>query len=96
MSVGAMLAVCRAGSRNNAPRRHMTRSPTEARCLHPPSPPHPTSTSASDGLLLWANSILMTMASDKARFEFSEHMQSRGFSWLDQYLEDVVEKAREG
>ncbi|KAI4524149.1 hypothetical protein K525DRAFT_253890 [Schizophyllum commune Loenen D] len=36
------------------------------------------------------------MASDKARFEFSEHMQSRGFSWLDQYLEDVVEKAREG
>ena len=51
---------------------------------------------ASDGLLLWANSIWMTMASDKARFEFSEHMQSRGFSWLDQCLEDVVEKAREG
>ncbi|TRM66311.1 hypothetical protein BD626DRAFT_566927 [Schizophyllum amplum] len=51
---------------------------------------------ASDGLLLWANSIRTTMASDKARTEFAEHMQSRGFSWLDQYLGDVLEKARDG
>jgi hypothetical protein len=46
------------------------------------------------GLLHWANSIRLTMASDPGRLVFKEQVQTHGFMFLDDYLENIVSGAK--
>ena len=45
---------------------------------------------AHPGLLSWSNSILLTMASDTGRQDFKDQVQTYGFLFLDDYLDDII------
>ncbi|KAF8168109.1 hypothetical protein B0H34DRAFT_786336 [Crassisporium funariophilum] len=42
------------------------------------------------GLLSWANSVRLTMASDPGRQLFKDQVQTHGFLFLDDYLDNIV------
>ncbi|PPQ63783.1 hypothetical protein CVT24_004325 [Panaeolus cyanescens] len=42
------------------------------------------------GLLNWANSIRLTMANDSGRQLFKDQIQTHGFSFLDDYLDNIT------
>ena len=42
------------------------------------------------GLLSWANSVRLSMASDPGRQLFKEQVQIHGFLFLDNYLESII------
>ncbi|KAF9478526.1 hypothetical protein BDN70DRAFT_40904 [Pholiota conissans] len=42
------------------------------------------------GLLSWANSICLTMASDPCRQVFKDQVQTHGFMFLEDYLDNIV------
>lgn len=46
------------------------------------------------GLLHWANSIRLTMATDPGRLVFKEQVQTHGFMFLDDYLDNIVSGAK--
>lgn len=50
---------------------------------------------AQTSLLGWANSIRITMANDPGRKLFQEQVQAHGFSFLDDYLEDILSGAKQ-
>lgn len=50
---------------------------------------------AQTGLLGWANSVRMTMASDPGRKLFQEQVQTHGFSFLDDYLDNILYGAKQ-
>ncbi|KDR84979.1 hypothetical protein GALMADRAFT_107537 [Galerina marginata CBS 339.88] len=50
---------------------------------------------AQPGLLSWANSICLTMASDPGRQVFKEQVQTHGFLFLDDYLDNIVSGAKQ-
>ena len=43
-----------------------------------------------DGLLQWANSIRFNMANDNGRQLFQEQVQTHGFLFLDDYLNNIL------
>jgi hypothetical protein len=45
---------------------------------------------AHTALLEWANSIRITMANDPGRKFFQEQVQTHGFSFLDDYLDNIL------
>ena len=45
---------------------------------------------ATGGLLQWANGIRLTMATDPGRALFKEQVQMHGFSFLDDYLDNIL------
>ncbi|KAF8974043.1 hypothetical protein BDZ97DRAFT_1778146 [Flammula alnicola] len=47
------------------------------------------------GLLSWANSIRLTMASDPGRQVFKDQVQTHGFMFLDDYLDNIVSGAKQ-
>jgi len=56
---------------------------------------HLGSTMAHLGLLNWANSIRQTMASDAGRQVFKDEVQTHGFLFLDDYLDNIVSGAKQ-
>ena len=42
------------------------------------------------GLLNWANSVRQTMANDPGRQLFKDQVQTHGFSFLDDYLDNII------
>lgn len=50
---------------------------------------------AQTSLLGWANSIRLTMASDPGRKFFQEQVQIHGFSFLDDYLDNILSGAKQ-
>lgn len=50
---------------------------------------------AHPGLLNWANSIRLTMASDPGRQVFKDQVQTHGFLFLDDYLDNIVSGAKQ-
>ena len=42
------------------------------------------------GLLNWANSVRQTMANDPGRQLFKDQVQMHGFSFLDDYLDNII------
>ena len=46
------------------------------------------------GLLSWANSIRLTMASDPGRQVFKDQVQTHGFMFLEDYLDNIVSGAK--
>ncbi|KIL70842.1 hypothetical protein M378DRAFT_116137 [Amanita muscaria Koide BX008] len=50
---------------------------------------------ATEGLLQWANSIRLTMATDPGRQLFKDQVQTHGFSFLDNYLDDILSNAKQ-
>lgn len=49
---------------------------------------------ASAGLLDWANSLRLGMENDPGRQYFKDQIQSHGFSFLDDYLENIIAGSR--
>jgi hypothetical protein len=49
---------------------------------------------ATEGLLQWANHIRLTMATDPGRALFKEQVQTHGFSFLDNYLDNILSNAK--
>ncbi|KAF8350073.1 hypothetical protein F5887DRAFT_943645 [Amanita rubescens] len=49
---------------------------------------------ATEGLLQWANNIRLTMATDPGRALFKEQVQIHGFSFLDDYLDNILSNAK--
>lgn len=47
------------------------------------------------GLLSWANSVRLTMASDLGRQDFKDQIQTLGFLFLDDYLENILSGAKQ-
>ncbi|KAF9526493.1 hypothetical protein CPB83DRAFT_794894 [Crepidotus variabilis] len=47
------------------------------------------------GLLSWANSVRLTMASDAGRQDFKDQVQTIGFLFLDDYLDNIVSGAKQ-
>ncbi|KAJ3513818.1 hypothetical protein NLJ89_g2733 [Agrocybe chaxingu] len=47
------------------------------------------------GLLSWANSVRMTMASDPGRQLFKDQVQTHGFLFLDDYLDNIISGAKQ-
>ena len=45
---------------------------------------------ATGGLLQWANGMRLTMATDPGRALFKEQVQMHGFSFLDDYLDNIL------
>lgn len=45
---------------------------------------------AQDTLLQWANSIRMNMARDYRRETFQQEVQTQGFLFLDDYLDNIL------
>jgi hypothetical protein len=45
---------------------------------------------ANPGLLQWAMSIRVTMASDPGRQIFHDQIQTHGFRFLEDYLENIL------
>jgi hypothetical protein len=50
---------------------------------------------AQSTLLGWANSVRMTMTNDPGRELFQEQVQTYGFSFLDNYLNDILSGAKQ-
>lgn len=50
---------------------------------------------AHSGLLNWANSVRLTMASDPGRHAFKDQVQTLGFLFLDDYLDNILSGARQ-
>lgn len=50
---------------------------------------------AQSTLLGWANSVRVTMANDPGRELFQEQVQTHGFSFLDNYLGDILSGAKQ-
>lgn len=46
------------------------------------------------GLLSWANGICLTMASDPGRQVFKDQVQTHGFVFLEDYLDNIVSGAK--
>lgn len=51
---------------------------------------------AHPGLLSWANSVRLTMASDPGRQAFKDQIQAVGYLFLDDYLDNIVSGAKQG
>jgi len=49
---------------------------------------------ATEGLLQWANNIRLTMETDPGRALFKEQVQMHGFSFLDDYLDNILSNAK--
>lgn len=47
------------------------------------------------GLLSWANSVRLTMASDPGRQLFKDQVQMHGFLFLEDYLDNIVSGAKQ-
>jgi hypothetical protein len=47
------------------------------------------------GLLSWANSVRLTMAGDLGRQAFKDQVQTIGFLFLDDYLDNIVSGAKQ-
>ena len=47
-------------------------------------------TTAQGNLLGWANDIRLTMAKDTGRGFFQQAVQTQGFLFLDDYLENIL------
>jgi hypothetical protein len=47
------------------------------------------------GLLSWANSVRLTMASDPGRQAFRDQIQTLGFLFLDDYLDNILSGAKQ-
>lgn len=47
------------------------------------------------GLLSWTNSVRLTMASDSGRQAFKDQVQTLGFLFLDDYLENILSGAKQ-
>ncbi|EAU93100.2 hypothetical protein CC1G_11295 [Coprinopsis cinerea okayama7 len=50
---------------------------------------------SQDGLLQWANSIRFNMASDSGRQIFQQQVQTHGFLFLDDYLDNILSGAKQ-
>jgi len=59
------------------------------------SPVLPPSTMEHPGLLSWANSVRLTMASDPGRQLFKDQVQMHGFLFLEDYLDNIVSGAKQ-
>jgi hypothetical protein len=47
------------------------------------------------GLLEWANSVRFTMVNDPGRQFFQEQIQTHGFLFLDDYLDNILAGAKQ-
>ncbi|KIM48213.1 hypothetical protein M413DRAFT_225123 [Hebeloma cylindrosporum] len=50
---------------------------------------------AHPGLLSWSNSIRLTMANDSGRQDFKDQVQTYGFLFLDDYLDNIIYGAKQ-
>ena len=50
---------------------------------------------AQTGLLEWANSVCLTMANDPGRKSFQDQVQTYGFLFLDDYLDNILSDAKQ-
>ena len=50
---------------------------------------------AQTGLLEWANSVRLTMANDPGRKSFQDQVQTYGFLFLDDYLDNILSDAKQ-
>lgn len=49
----------------------------------------PPITMVQDGILVWANTIRRNMINDPGRKYFQEQIQSHGFQFLENYLNEI-------
>lgn len=49
---------------------------------------------ANPGLLSWANSIRHTMVNHQCRQQFDNQIQSHGFLFLDDYMDNILAQAK--
>jgi hypothetical protein len=50
---------------------------------------------AHPGLLSWSNSIRLAMANDSGRQDFRDQVQTYGFLFLDDYLDNIIYGAKQ-
>ncbi|KAF8640492.1 hypothetical protein AX17_000154 [Amanita inopinata Kibby_2008] len=48
---------------------------------------------ATEGLLQWANGVRLTMATDPGRQLFKDQVQTHGFSFIDDYIDNILSNA---
>ena len=57
--------------------------------------PHNINTMTQKGLLEWANYMRHSMVSDPGRKLFQEQVQTHGFSFLDDYLDNILSEVKQ-
>jgi hypothetical protein len=55
-----------------------------------PRNPYASDPMDQNGLLQWANSIRFNMANDNGRQLFQQQVQTHGFLFLDDYLDNIL------